>query len=191
MKSIRSKLLLRVAVLLFILFLVNQILEYKSFREVNINHVKNQSSVIAEIVRDSLTTLMEIGKIDKRDLFLSNIKLEHRNIEEIRVIRGDKVVQQYGEGSENEKPKTEAELKVLQTGIPYENLKRPLIKVSYVLILPYKAEPINRINCLKCHNVEAGAVLGAIYIKTDLTPVRSFTLQILYRQHSCQCLYSL
>jgi len=175
MKSIRSKLLLRVAVLLFILFLVNQILEYKSFREVNINHVKNQSSVIAEIVRDSLTTLMEIGKIDKRDLFLSNIKLEHRNIEEIRVIRGDKVVQQYGEGSENEKPKTEAELRVLQTGLPYEKLEETFDKVSYVLILPYKAEPINRINCLKCHNVEAGAVLGAIYIKTDLTPVRSFT----------------
>ncbi|MBK3331586.1 diguanylate cyclase [Persephonella atlantica] len=174
MKSIRIRLLIRISILLFILFLINQILEYKSFREVNINHVKNQSFIVAEIVRDSLTTLMEIGKIDKRELLLNNIKLQHRNIEEIRVVRGDKVIQQYGEGREEEKPKTEAELKVLQTGKPYERLDERFDKVSYVLIIPYKAEPIGKINCLKCHNVEAGSVLGAVYIKTDLTPVRSF-----------------
>ncbi|WP_457640842.1 diguanylate cyclase [Persephonella sp.] len=181
MKSIRTKLLLRVAFLLLILFLVNQMLEYKSFREININHAKNQSSIVAEIVRDSLTTLMEIGKIDKREVFLRNIKLEHRNIEEIRIVRGDKVVEQYGEGLEEEKPKTEAELHVLRTGQPYEKLEEGIDKVSYVYILPYKAEPIKRINCLKCHNVEAGDVLGAIYIKTDLTSLRSFAFSNLLK----------
>ncbi|WP_456465409.1 diguanylate cyclase [Persephonella sp.] len=172
MKSIRSRLLIRIGILLIILFIIIQILEYKSFREINIYHAKNQSNIVAEMVRDSLTTLMNIGQIDKREIFLNNIRMHKKNIEEIRVIRGDKVVKQYGPGNPYEQPKSSQEKEVLKTGIPYEELEESFEKVHYVLIIPYKAEPKGKIDCLKCHDVDAGDILGAIYIKTDLSEIR-------------------
>ena len=172
MKSIRIRLLLRIGLLLIILFIINQILEYKSFREINIYHVKNQSNIVAEMVRDSLTTLMNIGQIDKRDIFLNNIRMNKKNIEEIRVIRGEKVIKQYGQGTSYEQPRSQREKEVLKNGIPYEKLEESFDKVYYVLIIPYKAEPTGKIDCLKCHNVEAGDILGAIYIRTDLSEIR-------------------
>ncbi len=172
MKSIRSRLLIRIGFLLIILFIINQILEYNSFREINIYHAKNQSNVVAEMVRDSLTTLMSIGRIDKRNIFLNNIRMHKKNIEEIRVIRGDKVIKQYGPGNPYEQPRSQQEKEVLKTGIPYEKLEETFDKVHYVLIIPYKAEPKGKIDCLKCHDVDAGDILGAIYIKTDLTEIR-------------------
>ncbi len=172
MKSIRSRLLVRIGFLLITLFIINQVLEYKSFREINIYHAKNQSNIVAEMVRDSLTTLMSIGQIDKRDIFLSNIKMNKKNIEEIRVVRGEKVIKQFGKGNPYEQPKSPQEIEVLRTGIPYEKLEETFDKVYYVLIIPYKAEPKGKIDCLKCHNVDAGDILGAIYIKTDLTEIR-------------------
>ncbi|WP_293443971.1 diguanylate cyclase [Persephonella sp.] len=172
MKSIRSRLLVRIGFLLITLFIINQVLEYKSFREINIYHAKNQSNIVAEMVRDSLTTLMSIGQIDKRDIFLNNIKMNKKNIEEIRVVRGEKVIKQFGKGNPYEQPRSPQEIEVLRTGIPYEKLEESFDKVYYVLIIPYKAEPKGKIDCLKCHNVDAGDILGAIYIKTDLTEIR-------------------
>ncbi len=172
-QSIRTRLLIRVSILLIVLFLINQALEYKSFRDISIENIRNQSLIIAEIVRDSLTTLMEIGEIDKRYILLNNIKENKNGIEEIRVVRGENVISQYGKGSPEEVPKTEEETYVLKTGKTYEKVVENLSKVEYVLIIPYKAVPKGKIDCLKCHNVKAGDILGAIYIKTDLTAVRS------------------
>ncbi|WP_457624973.1 diguanylate cyclase [Persephonella sp.] len=177
MKSIKTRLLIRVSLLLVILFIINQILEYKSFREINIYHAKNQSSIVAEMVRDSLTTLMDIGQIDKREIFLKNIRMNKRNIEEIRVIRGEKVIKQFGKGNPYEQIRSPEEKMVLETGEPFEKLEESIDRVSYILIIPYKAVPKGKIDCLKCHNVDAGDVLGAIYIKTDLTEIRASSLQ--------------
>ncbi|NPA17281.1 diguanylate cyclase [Persephonella sp.] len=173
MKSIKTRLVFRVLSILFILFIVTQILEYTTFRVININNAESQSRVIAQLIQNTLTMLMEFGKINERHIFLENIQSRNGNIKEIRVIRGENVIKQYGPGFEDEKPKTPEERKVLETGIPYTRLDETFEKVEYVYIQPYRAIPIGKIDCLKCHDVKAGDILGAVYIRTDLTTTRN------------------
>jgi len=173
MKSIKTRLSFRVLSILFILFVITQILEYTTFRIINVSNAEQQSKVIAQLIQNTLTMLMEFEKIDERHVFLENIRSKESNIKEIRVIRGENVIKQYGPGFEDEKPKTPEEKKVLETGLPYTRLDETFEKVEYVYIQPYRAIPIGKIDCLKCHDVKAGDILGAIYIRTDLTDTRN------------------
>ncbi|WP_457643116.1 diguanylate cyclase [Persephonella sp.] len=172
MKSIKTRLMVRVLSILFILFVVTQILEYTTFRLININNAESQSKVIAQLIQNTLTILMEFQKIDERQVFLENIKSRSGNIKEIRVLRGENVIKQYGPGLPEEMPKTPEEKKVLETGIPFSKLEENFEKAEYIYIQPYRAIPIGKIDCLKCHDVKAGEILGAVYIRTDLTETR-------------------
>jgi len=77
--------------------------------------------------------------------------------------------------------KSEEEKLVLKTGQPYHRLDETIQKVEYIYIQPYKAIPIGRIDCLRCHDVKAGETLGAVYIRADLTPARNLAFSNLFK----------
>lgn len=68
---------------------------------------------------------------------------------------------------------------MLRTGKTRKNLKEGLFNVNYELIIPYRASRAGKINCMQCHNVEEGEVLGAVSITMDLTDERSLWLHTL------------
>ncbi|HIP42725.1 MAG TPA: diguanylate cyclase [Aquifex aeolicus] len=134
---------------------------------------KDKAITIAEVVKNTLTTLMVTNSINKRQIFLEQIRVME-NVEEIRVIRAETVTRQYGKGIYSEEPKHPIEKEVLASGVPKEELIESFKRVTYRVVIPYKAEPIPGVNCMKCHNVKPGEVLGAISITMDLTHYRNF-----------------
>ena len=138
---------------------------------------KDKTITIAEVVEDALTTLMVTNSINKRHIFLDQIRVME-NVEDIRVIRAEAVIRQYGKGIYSEEPLYPIEKEVLTSGVPKEELIESLRKVTYRVVIPYKAEPVTAVNCIKCHNVKPGEVLGAISITMDLTRYRNFGLLI-------------
>ncbi|MBF0171120.1 MAG: hypothetical protein HQK87_08540, partial [Nitrospinae bacterium] len=67
--------------------------------------VQNFAAGIAESVLSSLNAMMIQGTIGDRQVFTDIIRKSSRGLEEIRIVRGDSVNQQYGEGSPDEAPK--------------------------------------------------------------------------------------
>ena len=177
----RGRLILKAGVILIVLFILTVVLVALFFRNSILESSKRNALTVAQLVRDALTSYMVLGVIDKRDLFLQQIR-ETSNLEYIRVIRGEAVKRQYGEGRSYEQPMDHLEREVLRTGKMKDLLIENKDRVVYKLVIPYKAESSGRINCLQCHNVKEGEVLGAVSLAVDLTRERqqAFLLLTIY-----------
>lgn len=178
-KSLKIKIISRIIILLVILFITIGTIFALSFRQESINEAKIRSKTVANIVRDSLTSLMVMGVIHKREIFIHRLKkaLKQVDIQKISIVRGNPVNEQFGSGFQNEKPVTADEKYVLATGKKVEKLHEMFSFVKYSVVIPYKATSTGAVDCLKCHNVRSGTVLGAISLTMNLSSVREVTFK--------------
>ena len=119
-----------------------------------------------DTVLNAMTTAMVNGNIKE---FKTPFLDQMRSIADIRVIRADAVDKDYGKGSPDDYPKDEIEKEVLGKGE-----EKVMIEGEYLRgVYPYvgRANFMGK-NCLSCHDVKEGTVLGAISITLPLT--RSF-----------------
>jgi len=141
---------------------------YQSF---SLSSVSTQSRMAAEIVKIGLTEEMLQGVIDHRASLLARLK-HVPGIENVRIVRGPAVIKQHGPGIGTESTYTETERTVLQTGKPVEHLQEG-DKIVYQATIPYIASMTGSVNCLQCHEVSEGTVLGAVSMDIDITAQRS------------------
>lgn len=178
-KSIKIRVLLRVLILLIILFVIIDAIFALSFRQESLDEAKVRARTIATIARDSLTSLMVMNVINQRQLFIKRLKKTSKaaHVSSITIIRSQAVDEQFGEGFKDENPVNDHEKYVLSAGKKYQKLVETFTSASYNIIIPYKAKSTGIVDCLACHHVKPGTVLGAINIKMNLTNVRKATLR--------------
>nr|MDA8388786.1 methyl-accepting chemotaxis protein [Nitrospiraceae bacterium] len=115
-----------------------------------------------DTVLNALTTMMMAGgNFNQQE---ANFLGQMGNIADVKVIRGDGVSGQYGAGSGSVSPDS-VDDDVLKTGI-----EKVVIDGDYIRgVYPYVASSnyMGR-NCLSCHNVKQGDVLGVVSIKAPL-----------------------
>jgi len=166
-----KKLLAIVAVMLLLLMSAIVVNVSLNFRDYSFKAALDKANSTALFVKDGLTAHMVDGIMDKREFFLQNIR-NHKNIQDLWIIRSPLLNKQYGEGFANEIPKDEIDKKVLQTGkMIYkleENAGRAFIRVT----IPYIASAYGTPNCLECHSAKEGDVLGAISMEFDIQEAR-------------------
>ncbi|MDM7267272.1 MAG: GGDEF domain-containing protein [Aquificaceae bacterium] len=173
----KRNMVIKVLLVISSAFLVILFTALYAFRSQGLEEAKQRAYMISELVRDTLTSYMIMGVMDRRDEFLGRIK-EIKGVEEIRVVRGRAVVEQFGAGSKFEMPRDEIDKAVLESGKPMEVLDKSLRSVKYRIVIPYKAEPIKGINCLECHKAKPGETLGAISLTMDLSHIKEKSLHI-------------
>ena len=178
-KSLKIKIISRIIILLVVLFVIIDIIFALSFRQESISEAKIRSKTIAKVVRDGLTSLMVMGVIKDRKIFIQRLKRASKqvDIQDISIIRGNPVNKQFGPGFKSEKPVTADEKYVLASGRKIEKLDETFNTVRYRVIIPYKATDTGVVNCLLCHKVKSGTVLGAISLTMNLTSVREATFR--------------
>jgi methyl-accepting chemotaxis protein len=172
------RLTIRIWLLLGLIFLLVISVLALSYRMLSLRESRSRALAIAELVRDTLTSYMVMGVMDRRNEFLDRIR-EIPAVESIRVIRGEAVIKQFGSGSLLEAPQDDLEKKVLAEGKVVEFLEEGIGKATYKVVIPYKAVHTKGINCLNCHQAKEGEVLGAISLTMDITPVRNISLILL------------
>ncbi|MFW5909288.1 MAG: methyl-accepting chemotaxis protein [Thiohalospira sp.] len=117
-----------------------------------------------------LTTLMITGQMEKRDHYLEQVQ-ELGSIRDLRVLRGDGVARQYGEGSEEEQPRDDVEVEVLESGDSWI-AEADGGSTLRAVIPAYNREDYLGKNCTSCHSeAEEGEVLGAVAMRMDLDSV--------------------
>jgi two-component system, cell cycle response regulator len=143
-----------------------------NFRDYGYKNALEKSKMTAEVVRDGLTAHMVNGMMDKREFFLGNIA-GIKDVQALWIVRADNVVKQYGEGMQNEKPRDAVDHQVLQKGITVREINENASNAAIRVTIPYIATAYGNPNCLSCHNVKEGDVLGAISMEFNINEVRS------------------
>ncbi len=129
-----------------------------------VTEVKNSTlSGYRDTVLNSLTSMMMAGNIkETKGEFLEQMQ----NIVALRVIRSDILDKDYGRGNDKDYAADSVEKEVVEKGVERIVLEGDYIKGVYPYIA--KSNSMGK-NCLTCHNVPEGTVLGAISIKVPLT----------------------
>lgn len=146
-----------------------------AFRSFSISAVGDHLRTAAEIVRVHLTESMINGVISKREQFLARL-LEVQGIKSAHVIRSDEVVRQFGKGTGSESSATEVEQGVLRDGKARFDLVETADDTVLRATIPYVATTAGTPNCLQCHQVQRGAVLGAVTMTMSVADLRNKAL---------------
>ena len=146
-----------------------------AFRTFSIASSTEHIRTSAEIVRVHLTESMINGVIDKRESFLRRL-MEVDGLASARVVRSPLVVKQFGKGFSEEVPDDEIERTVLDEGKAQyrviETAEDTLIRGTIPFIATSRGSP----NCLQCHQVEEGNVLGAVTMLVSIGSLKSKAL---------------
>jgi diguanylate cyclase (GGDEF)-like protein len=138
-----------------------------AFRSFSIASSTEHIRTSAEIVRVHLTESMINGVIDKRESFLKRL-MEVEGLASARVVRSPMVEKQFGKGLNSESPSDQIESQVLADGkAQYEIVETDddtLIRGTIPFIATDRGSP----NCLSCHDVSDGTVLGAVTMKVSI-----------------------
>lgn len=146
-----------------------------SFRQFSINTAKQNAQTVAEMVRLGLTEAMINGVIDKRANYLTRLsKIE--GLVDIHVARSDHVNKQFGKGIEAEQVQNDMESQVLKTGEPIFEVIDEGMHPMLISVIPFVATDTGTPNCLQCHQVKQGDVLGAISITTSIAHLKESAL---------------
>lgn len=172
LSSIKTKLIFRLMVLFFVLFVVISFFVFMSFRVLGIEAAKKEAKSIATITRDALTSFMLTDTIQHRAIFFDQMKHSSNYLNSVRVLRGTSVIKQHGPPLSIEEPENELEVLALSSGKIQERLIEDSQTVIYELAMPYIATSKPPLNCMDCHDANEGEVLGAVSIRIDISKYR-------------------
>jgi diguanylate cyclase (GGDEF)-like protein len=170
----KLKLLLIVTLMLLALGVATIINISLNFRAYSIKGAVEKASTTAAIVKDGLTAHMVNGIMDKRQYFLNQISTNNDDVKKLWIIRSQKVIDQFGDGFNNETIRDTIDKKVLETGKLIKKVDETSEHITLRVTIPYKATiNSNGTNCLSCHNVKHNDTLGAISMEFDITSMRN------------------
>lgn len=154
-------------VLTLVMIAVIVVVSFWSFRQFAISSEREHIRSVAEIVRIGLSESLIHIEREKRDDFLGHLAVVE-GLRTARVARSDSVTRQFGKGSELEQIQDGIEARVIQDGQPYYQLTDESDGPVFRGTLPYVATRAGHINCLQCHYVAEGTVLGALTISMSM-----------------------
>ncbi len=151
-------------------------------REIAISQAKDFSQSIHEMTMAGLTGMMITGTVGQREVFLDQIK-QLSIIKDLHVARSDAVVKLYGPDQKSTRALDALEQQVMREGKPYVAVENEGGNSFLRVINPTNASK-NYLgkDCVVCHQVPEGTVLGLVSMKVSLDSVEkdvaSFRLKI-------------
>jgi methyl-accepting chemotaxis protein len=127
-----------------------------------------------ETTMAGLTGMMITGTVAQRDVFLDQIK-QLSAIRDLYVIRGEPVVKQFGPGTAKDTTQGDSvDQQVIATGKEYSEVQSDAKGEFLRVVRPAvaKKDYLGK-NCLMCHVVPEGTVLGAVSMKISLDQVNA------------------
>lgn len=166
-----DKLMMVSAVVLAVLVVVLTALSALSFRNFSIYTAERHARSVAETIKVGLTESMINGTINKRQQFLGRLA-GVPGVHRVQVTRGPAVIAQFGPGLAGEGTATDDVKAVLANGKEVFELVDSAGGLMFHAVIPYVASDQGLPNCLQCHTVSSGTVLGAVTVDISFAEVR-------------------
>ncbi len=168
--TITSRILAFAAGLFLVILATSQVHFYFAQKDLAEEFAGSHVGDLADSYFDGLNKLMLTGAMDTRGELAQQIK-GNPNVLEARVIRGEAVSSQYGAAGAHEAAVDDLDRAALQ-GKEAALIEATAAGRRLTLVRPYRASEKTRgVNCLGCHSVAAGSVLGVVRISYDLAPM--------------------
>ncbi len=165
--SIRSKINTRLLVLFALMLLVSAFYLSYSQSQLVEQMVEEKAAVLAQSYFDNINTLMLTGGMANRDLARNKLLLQE-GVVDARILRAPGVVKTYGPGADYTAAVDELDRRALQ-GEAITHYGEGERGRLMTLIVPMPAgEDVHGVNCLSCHPVAAGELLGAVRVDMSL-----------------------
>ncbi len=120
-----------------------------------------------------LAEMMVSGTAAGRAAFIDKIK-KSNSIDDLRVIRSDKLIAQFGPGRAGETASDPIEQAVLHGGKAFSQVQETNGATSLRVVMPVIARrDYLGVNCLRCHHAAEGDVLGATSMVISLAAIKS------------------
>lgn len=176
--TLKSITLKNLITFLMMLSVVTLIILAANFRAISVRIIEDKALSVAEVVKAGITSHMKAEVMDKRDFFLSEIG-SLNEVEDVAIIRSREVNEEYGSGYQFEREIDEVSQQAFETGQPVFLLNDIQVDPYMRAIVPFVASQEGGLDCLRCHEVAEGTVLGALDLKIDLTEYRNLTIKVL------------
>jgi methyl-accepting chemotaxis protein len=172
--SIRNKLQLPIQSILLVVMVLAQHWAINRYEMRVLEDAKNRAVIPADGVFNGLNMMMlngTISDVEQRRLFVKKMGASS-NAEELRITRGKGVVAQFGDGIAEEQARDDLDRAALNSGTQQSEFFDKDGKRLLRVVVPIVASTNFRgtgTNCLQCHVVEDGAVIGAVTVSLDMT----------------------
>lgn len=144
---------------------------YRVQRDTAIAQAKDFAVSVHQLTLAGLTSMMIAGSADKRGIFLDQI--EHsNNIRALKAVRSEAVVRQFGMGTVSELPADPLEIAAIGRGVPMFEIRRAAgVEFMKAAVPALASRDYLGLDCLGCHAVSEGTVLGAVSMEVSLDKV--------------------
>jgi methyl-accepting chemotaxis protein len=172
--SIKNKLQIPIQLILLVVMVIAQRWAFDRYEMRVLDDAKNRAVIPADGVFNGLNMMMlngSIADVEQRRLFVKKMAASS-NAVELRLMRGKGVEAQFGAGLAEEQAKNDLDRAALSTGQQQSELFEKDGKSILRVVVPIAAAQNFRgtgTNCLQCHVVEEGAVVGAVTVSLDMT----------------------
>lgn len=169
-KSIQHKIYALLALTGIIVLIASILSSSSQQRTLAQDTVAENIKLLADNYFDSINTLMLTGTMANRELLSQKLR-KHPNIEDAHIIRSPLVNKLYGPGNKNQAPSNDIEREALKGKetllIDQQNNSRSM---TYLRPM-FASSDYKGTNCLGCHQVQEGDVLGVVKISYSLADI--------------------
>jgi methyl-accepting chemotaxis protein len=138
-----------------------------------IDQAKQFSMTMHETTLAGLTGMMITGTVGQREVFLDQIK-QLSIIRDLRVIRGDAVKKLYGPGKGDSLNMDSVEKEVMESGKEFAAVQQEGDSQFLRVVRPaFASKDYLGKNCITCHLVAEGTVLGVVSMKISLDQINA------------------
>ncbi len=161
--SVARKVNAAIFLLILPLLLLNFYSIYQDEKSDILNHFIEKANILNEAYFDSLNSLMLTEEMDARQTHPKKVLL-NPNVLEARVIRGDAVKAQFGEGLASEQPVDDIDRLAL-SGEKVVRFINTDDQHELIVATPYRLSTSTRgVNCLACHKAPSDSIAGVVRI---------------------------
>ena len=167
MQSINNKVLIAVIFSLG-LITISSILFIRHHEYTLINDIaQKKTQDIAKMYFDGVNTMMLTGTMSQRET-LRKKYLQDPDILQIKILRGDPVIKLYHQGQTSEQAHSAIEKQALKGKASIKTHKEKGQRVITLLYPLAASSNYQGVNCLSCHQVTEGTILGAVRVDYSL-----------------------
>lgn len=177
--SIGAKIDLVLVLLFLIILLISSLYQFQSQRSLVEMMVKDQATTLANAYFDNVNTLMLTGGMANKSI--ARTKLTSReDVLDARIVRAKGITAVFGKGTEDNQAKDDWDMQAL-TGKSIATIFDGLDGRTLTVALPMLALKESRgTNCLLCHIVPEGDVLGVVRVDLSLKKLDARVLKELW-----------
>ncbi|WP_374327742.1 methyl-accepting chemotaxis protein [Azonexus sp.] len=171
MKTIAARLTAAITVALLLSLSAMIAWENAENRSAALDQARDFAHSIHEMTLAGLTGMMITGTVGQREVFLDQIK-QLDSVRELQVTRGEAVSRMFGPGNAGEQASDPVIAEVMRSGQAYDRVAEDANGEYLHIVRPALASS-NYLgkDCIACHQVPEGTVLGVVSMKVSLAKV--------------------